>query len=221
MAEDPFDFRAFEETIKVAIENLKNDVSKIRAGGRFNPELLENLKVVVDKNKKETVPLGYLAQVIPKGGRIITVLVGDEEVSCSSVYIFCFSLHTDIASETHLTISVQYVKPVISAIASSQFSLNPQQDPNNSLQLNVPIPPPTKESRNAALRDAKTVVDRAQDAVRAGRLTVNKRLQNMNKAKTARPDDVRKAKEMMEKIAAKAKKEVDDIFAGTKKVLEQ
>lgn len=67
----------------------------------------------------------------------------------------------------------------------------------------------------------KTVVDRAQDAVRAGRLTVNKRLQNMNKAKTARPDDVRKAKEMMEKIAAKAKKEVDDIFAGAKKMLEQ
>ena len=71
------------------------------------------------------------------------------------------------------------------------------------------------------MRDAKAVVDKAQEAVRAGRLTVNKKLQTMGKAKTARPDDLRKAKEMMEKITAKGKKDVDDIFAGAKKMLEQ
>ena len=85
----------------------------------------------------------------------------------------------------------------------------------------MPIPPPTKESRDAALREAKAVVEKAHDAVRSGRLTVNKKLQSMGKAKTARPDDLRKAKEMMEKITTKGKKDVDDIFAGAKKMLEQ
>lgn len=80
--EDPFDFGAFEDTIKKAVEKFKSDVSKLRTGGRFNPELLEGLRVVVDKNSKETVRFGDLAQVIPKGGRMVTVLVGDEEVSC-------------------------------------------------------------------------------------------------------------------------------------------
>lgn len=80
--EDPFDFSAFEDSIKRAIETLKTDVSKIRTGGRLNPEVIENFKVVVDKSKKETVRLGDLAQVIPKGGRMVTVLVGDEEVRC-------------------------------------------------------------------------------------------------------------------------------------------
>lgn len=64
-------------------------------------------------------------------------------------------------------------------------------------------------------------MEKAADAVRSGRLTVNKKLQGMGKAKTARPDDLRKAKDMMEKITTKGQKEVQDVFTGAKKVLEQ
>lgn len=58
-------------------------MSKLRAGGRFNPETIEGLRVNIPTGgggSKETVRLGSLAQVIPKGGRAVTVLVGEEEV---------------------------------------------------------------------------------------------------------------------------------------------
>lgn len=66
-----------EADIGKAIERLKNDLSKLRAGGRFNPEVLEALRVKVGK---ESVRLGDVAQVVPKG-RQVQVLVGEEEVS--------------------------------------------------------------------------------------------------------------------------------------------
>ncbi|KAL1960763.1 hypothetical protein VTO42DRAFT_6593 [Malbranchea cinnamomea] len=190
-AEDPFDFSSLEETIKNAVEKFRAEVSKLRAGGRLNPEVLESLRVTVNKSTKETARLGDLAQVIPKGGRMVTILVGEED----------------------------YIKPISSAISSSHLSLNAQLDPHNPLQLNIPIPPPTKESRDAAVKDAKTAMERAANAVRLGRSEVNKKLQNMGKQKAAPPDDLRKAKEMMEKIAQRGQKEIQDLFAGAKKVL--
>lgn len=79
--EDPFDFSALEGDIANAIEKLKNDLSKLRAGGRFNPEALESLRVQPDKNNKQSIKLSDLAQVIPKG-RTVQVLVGEKDVCC-------------------------------------------------------------------------------------------------------------------------------------------
>jgi hypothetical protein len=59
---------------------LKDDLSKLRAGGRFNPELLENLRVQPDKNSQSKVRLSDVAQVVPKG-RTVQVLVGEKDVS--------------------------------------------------------------------------------------------------------------------------------------------
>lgn len=58
---------------------MKNDLSKLRAGGRFNPEAVESLRVQPDKNDKQTIKLSDLAQVIPKG-RTVQVLVGEKGV---------------------------------------------------------------------------------------------------------------------------------------------
>lgn len=43
----------------------------------------------------------------------------------------------------------------------------------------------------------------------------------MQKKKVARPDDVRKAQDQMEKITEKAQKEVKDVFETAKKALER
>jgi ribosome recycling factor len=80
-AEDPYDFSTLEVGIEKTVEKLKGDLSKLRTGGRFNPESLENVRVSLSKESKETIKLGDLAQVIPKGGRNIILLVGDKEVS--------------------------------------------------------------------------------------------------------------------------------------------
>ncbi|OJD22714.1 hypothetical protein ACJ73_05938 [Blastomyces percursus] len=194
--DDPFGFTQLENDIAGAVQRLKDDISKLRAGGRFNPEAIETLRVAVSKGdgkgSKETVKLGELAQVIPKGGRMLTILVGEEE----------------------------YIKPITSSLLSSNLSLNPQPDPHNSLQLNVPIPPPTKESRDQSVKDAKAAMDKASTAVRNARGAINKKLKNMGVKKLVRPDDLYKQVEKMEKIAEKGQKEVKDVFDGAKKALE-
>ena len=77
---DPFDFSELQAGIQRALERLKDDLSKLRPGGRFNPDILEALRVHLVKGDKETVRLGDLAQAIPKGGRAVVVLVGEADV---------------------------------------------------------------------------------------------------------------------------------------------
>ncbi len=77
---DPFDFSQLEAGIQKAIDKLKDELSKLRAGGRFNPETLEALRVQLVKGSKETVKLGELAQIVPKGGRAVIVMVGEKDV---------------------------------------------------------------------------------------------------------------------------------------------
>jgi ribosome recycling factor len=122
---------------------------------------------------------------------------------------------------TILASEEDHIKPITSAIVSSNLSLTPQPDAHNSLQLNVPIPPPTKESRDRTIGIAKTAMEKAAGAVRDSRGAVHKRLQDMQKKKTARPDDVRKAQEQMEKFTEKGQKEVKDLFEAARKALER
>lgn len=79
--EDPFDFSELDAGIEKALKRLGEDLSKLRTGGRFNPELIENLRVNLNKEGKKTERLGDLAQVLPKGGRMVMVLVGEKDVS--------------------------------------------------------------------------------------------------------------------------------------------
>jgi len=84
--DDPFDFSELETALARAHDRLKDDLSKLRAGGRFNPELVENLRVSLDKNSKETFKLGDLAQVVPRG-RVLNLIAGDGDV-CYDTFTF-------------------------------------------------------------------------------------------------------------------------------------
>ncbi|KAI9367424.1 hypothetical protein BJX61DRAFT_547502, partial [Aspergillus egyptiacus] len=77
-SEDPLDLSQLENGIASAISRLKDELSKLRVGGRLNPEAIEGLRVQLSKDGKETAKLGELAQVVPKGGRMVTVLVSEE-----------------------------------------------------------------------------------------------------------------------------------------------
>jgi ribosome recycling factor len=91
--EDPFDLSQLHNGISTAVARLKDDLSKLRAGGRFNTTLLESLRVQLSKDTKDSVKLGDLAQVVPKGGRMVTLLAAEEDVSSSSSpsLLFCYS----------------------------------------------------------------------------------------------------------------------------------
>lgn len=79
--QDPFDLAQLQIGISDALSRFKHDLSQLRAGGRLNTETIESLRVTITKGGKETARLGDLAQVMPKGGRAMTILVLDEDVS--------------------------------------------------------------------------------------------------------------------------------------------
>ncbi|KAK3719125.1 hypothetical protein LTR37_004689 [Vermiconidia calcicola] len=192
-SEDPHDFANLEADIASTIERLKNDLSKLRAGGRFNPEVVENLRVQPDKSSTQTVKLSDLAQVIPKG-RTVQILVGEKD----------------------------HLKPMTSSIQSSALSLTPQPDPTgaNPLLLILNIPPPTAESRRAAVTEATKAGEKAGSGVRDARGKQQKKLRAMQVSKSARPDDLKKAGDKMEKVVEKGQAEVKRIVDGARKVLE-
>lgn len=68
---------------------------------------------------------------------------------------------------------------------------------------------------------AKQAFEKAASMVRDSRGAMHKRLQDLQKKKLARPDDVRKAHDQMEKATDKGQKEVKDLFDAAKKTLEQ
>ncbi|GAB7328809.1 hypothetical protein MBLNU13_g00697t1 [Cladosporium sp. NU13] len=192
-ADDPADFSALEADIAAAVARLKDDLSKLRAGGRFNPELLENLRVQPDKSSASKVRLSDVAQVVPKG-RTVQVLVGEKD----------------------------HVKPVSSAIQGSNLSLTPQPDPTgtNPLLLVINIPPPTADSRKAAVAEAAKAGDKAATTIKDARSKQQKKLRTMQLNKTARPDELKKAGAAMEKVVEKGSGEVKKVVDAAKKVLE-
>lgn len=104
---------------------------------------------------------------------------------------------------------MQHVKPVVSAIQlAKDLNLQPQQDAHNVLQLNVPIPPPTKESRDLALANASKAGETASMGVRNARAAMQKRLRGMELKRVVRPDDLKKAHKDMEKVVEKGGQDV-------------
>lgn len=79
-----YDLSVLESEILKAIEQLTHKLSQLRSGGRLNPEVVEGLKVQLgiagkDGDGKETVRLGDIAQVVPRG-RMLNVICGEAEV---------------------------------------------------------------------------------------------------------------------------------------------
>ncbi|KAF2221865.1 ribosome recycling factor-domain-containing protein, partial [Elsinoe ampelina] len=193
-SDDPFDLTTLEDDLSKTTDKLKSDLSKLRSGGRFNPQVLETLRVQPEKDVKTSYPLQDLAQIIPRGGREIQILIND----------------------------AAHIKAVTSAIQSSSLSLTPQPDPtgHNPQMLVVKIPPPTAESRKATLNEAGKAGDVAQNAVRNARGTQQKKFRKMELGKTVRPDDLKKAQGKMEEVVKKAGEEVKRIVDGAKRALD-
>ena len=99
--------------------------------------------------------------------------------------------------------------------------MTPQIDPHNPTHLNIPIPPPTQDSRNAAVAAANKAGETAQTAVRDARSKMQKKLRAMELAKSARPDDLRKGQKSMELIVEKGVAECKKIVEGVRKIMEK
>jgi len=115
-----------------------------------------------------------------------------------------------------------HVKPVISAIQGSKdLNLQPQLDAHNPSQLNIPIPPPTKESRDLALAAASKAGETANLGVKNARAATQKRLRGMELKKMVRPDDLKKAHKEMEKVVETGHTHVKQTVDAARKSMEQ
>lgn len=104
--DDPHNFADVTSRFSKLSERYKGELKQFRQGGKSNPDVIGAL--LVPSRDGETFPLRELAQVVPRGGRTISLLVNDKS----------------------------FVKPVMSAIqASNMFNQQPQRDPENELEL--------------------------------------------------------------------------------------
>ncbi|KAJ4336037.1 ribosome-recycling factor [Ascochyta clinopodiicola] len=189
-----YDMAELEASILKAIEKLTHDLSQLRSGGRLNPDIVESLKVQLGTagQGKETVRLGDIAQVVPRG-RVLNVICGDDA----------------------------HIKPITSAIAASPHSLTPlAPEQNNPLTIQVPLPPPTGDTRRDAIEAAKKAAEKAEAMLQRARQEHNKLVRKYEVNKEVRPDDVQKSRKRMEEVVKKGHDEVKRITDGAKRVLE-
>lgn len=83
--DEAYDVSGLESQILQAIEKLTHELSQLRGGGKLNPDIIESLKVQLGTagHGKETVKLGDIAQVVPRG-RMLNVVCGEEAVRHTS-----------------------------------------------------------------------------------------------------------------------------------------
>lgn len=199
---DPYDFSDLEAKIKVQLDWLREGLQKLRSGGRLSTETIEGFQVELKHGlggeggqgkKVEQVRLGELATVVPRGGRMIAVMVNEDA----------------------------HLKPITSAIQASPYSLAPQPDSHNPLQLNVPVPPPTAESRAQSVADAKKDYEKATMGVRDARGGWQKWYRKAEKERLIIRDELEKAHKRMETVVDKGLKSLKEVYDQAVKAMER
>lgn len=230
---DPYDFSDLEAKITQQLDWLKDSLQKLRSGGRLSPETIEGFHVEIKHGlggeggqgkKVEKVRLGDLAQVVRSGGRMIRVLVGEETVRWPTHFLtFPLLPYSGLHwAEADVNTLIQHLKSITTAIQSSPYSLTPQPaDPHNPLQLSIPIPPPTAESRQRALADAKKEYEKAGMGVRDARGQWQKWYRKAEKEKLVIRDELEKAHKRMEVVVEKGHKGLKEVYEQAVKAMER
>lgn len=123
--EDPLNFADVESRLKREAEHFRAVFKKVHAGGRFDPDVIGALSVTVDKKAGTSYPLRELAQIVPRGGRAVSLLVHEAD----------------------------YVKAIMSAVqASPDFNQQPQRDPDNELELILKVEPESRDDLIGRIR---------------------------------------------------------------------
>lgn len=175
-----FDHEAAFDLSDVEAEYKKTDARFERrfqefksSGGRFNPDLLGQLRVQPDRNAADTYPLRELAQIVYRGGRSVSMLVSDPA----------------------------YIKPIMSAVQTSEeFNQQPQRDPDNELELVLRIEPENPDEQAKRVRGAS---NEWKDAVREVLSMRKSKHATWQKAKHLTKDDVKRLDKMVKAMQDK------------------
>ncbi|KAI0532756.1 ribosome recycling factor domain-containing protein [Xylaria digitata] len=188
--DDPLNFADVESRLSKHAEHFRASLKTMQTGARFDPEVVGGMRVTVDKKTGQTYPLRELAQVVPRGGRAVSLLVHDAE----------------------------YVKPIMSAVQSSpQFNQQPQRDPENELELILKIEPEKPED---LVKRAKAEAHEWRERIRAVRQKRDKLHATWKKDGSIIPDLKRDADKALEKIIKAAIAKVGEVEKNTIKAAE-
>ncbi|TRX94176.1 hypothetical protein FHL15_004944 [Xylaria flabelliformis] len=188
--DEPLDFADVESRLQKHADHFNPSLKKMQTGGRFDPDAVGALQVTVDKKAGESYPLRELAQVVPRGGRAVSLLVHEAE----------------------------YVKPIMSAVqTSADFNQQPQRDPDNELELILKIEP---EKRDELVKRVKATAHEWRERIRAVRQKRDKLHVTWKKDKVVGPDLKNTADKELEKIIKAAVAEVDEAEKNAIKIAE-
>lgn len=136
-------------------------------------------------------PLRELAQVVPRSGRTISLLVNDRE----------------------------YIKPIMSAVQSSpDFNQQPQRSEDNDLELLLRV---EMQRKDEVLRRIKETAQAWRDRVRQARAKHDKQIKDWKKAGTILPDVAKRADKELQKLQDKKIKEIDGEETQTVRALDR
>ncbi|KYK54702.1 uncharacterized protein DCS_06662 [Drechmeria coniospora] len=192
--EDPLDFSALVAAYASVDAHFKSQLQSVLHGGRFHPESLGAVAVAVKSEATgalESFPLRELAQIVPRSGRSISLLVNERA----------------------------YVKPIMSAVqASREFNQQPQRSEENDLELLLRV---ELERKDALVKRVKEATQGWRERVRQARTKHDKALKEWKKSGTLLPDMAKKAEKELQKVQDKKMKEIDLDEAQAIKQLER
>ncbi|KPM40704.1 hypothetical protein AK830_g5840 [Neonectria ditissima] len=187
-SEDPLDFSAVTSAYAPIDTHFKAQIAGMIHGGRFNPTNLGALSIAVKDpgaDAAATFPLRELAQVVPRSGRTISLLVHDKD----------------------------YIKPIMSAVqASREFNQQPQRSEDNDLELLLKV---ELERKDDVARRIKETMQAYRERIRQVRSRHEKTLKDWKKNGTVLPDLVKRAEKELQKVQDKKMKEIDQEEAQT------
>ncbi|KAG5938510.1 hypothetical protein E4U59_003753 [Claviceps monticola] len=197
--EEPLDFSSLLAVFAATDAHFKAQLQTVLHGGRFNPDNLGALPVTVKPSEgangahktTTTFPLRELAQVVPRSGRTISLLVNDRE----------------------------YIKPIMSAVqASKDYNQQPQRSEDNDLELLMKV---ELERKEHLIRRVKEVTQGWKEKIRQGRSRHDKVLKGWAKKGTVLKDVVYKAEKELQKVLDEKMKEIAAEEAQALKQLER
>lgn len=191
---DPLDLDPVEAAFAESDAHFQTQVQNVLHGGRFNPNQLGALPVTVkpdagggDDAAATSFPLRELAQVVPRSGRTVSLLVNEKA----------------------------YVKPIMSAVqASPDFNQQPQRADDNELELLLRV---EMERPEELARRIKEATQGWRERVRQARTRHDKALKEARKSGALLPDALKKVEKEVQKLQDKKMKEIDNLEAQSVK----
>ncbi|ATY59764.1 ribosome recycling [Cordyceps militaris] len=192
---DPLDLDPVEAAFAEVDVHFQTQIQNVLHGGRFNPDQLGALAVSVKPDghggggeaAAELFPLRELAQVVPRGGRTVSLLVNDKT----------------------------YIKPIMSAVqASPEFNQQPQRAEDNELELLLRV---EMERPEELVRRVKEATQAWRERVRQARTKHEKALKEARKNGLLLPDALKKVEKEVQKLQDRKMKEIDTLEAQSVK----